>query len=167
MNLLILESQYDFHEEQIRVGRRIAVMGLPGSARRLWEQAGLTTAYLGDEAIRNGIRCMISSWRRIGPNMIPATAKASGQYLNSQLAKMEALKHGYQEAILLNEQGMIFGATYQSRAVVPDGTPRPKVDDPVTEYRPSAWPGARAPQTATRPSSMPACCSSRASMSCG
>lgn len=43
----------DFHEEQIRLGRRIAVMGLPGSARRLWEQAGLTTAYLGDEAIVN------------------------------------------------------------------------------------------------------------------
>ncbi len=64
-------------------------------------------AYLGDEAIQNGIRCMISSWRRIGPNTIPATAKASGQYLNSQLAKIEALKHGYQEAILLNEAGMI------------------------------------------------------------
>jgi branched-chain amino acid aminotransferase len=64
-------------------------------------------AYLGDEAIQNGIRCMISSWRRIGPNMIPATAKASGQYLNSQLAKMEALKHGYDEAILLNEAGLI------------------------------------------------------------
>jgi putative polyketide hydroxylase len=45
----------------------------------------------------------------------------------------------------LNEQGMIFGATYQSRAVVPDGSPRPVVADPVTEYAPSAWPGARAP----------------------
>ncbi len=45
----------------------------------------------------------------------------------------------------LNEQGMIFGATYQSRAVIPDGTPRPRVADPVTEYKPSAWPGARAP----------------------
>ena len=45
----------------------------------------------------------------------------------------------------LNEQGMIFGATYQSSAVVPDGTPRPVVADPVTEYAPSAWPGARAP----------------------
>ncbi len=64
-------------------------------------------AYLGDEALENGIRCMISSWRRIGPNTIPATAKASGQYLNSQLAKMEALKHGFDEAILLNEQGLI------------------------------------------------------------
>ncbi len=64
-------------------------------------------AYLGDEAIKNGIRCMISSWRRIGPNQIPATAKASGQYLNSQLAKIEALKHGFDEAILLNEAGMV------------------------------------------------------------
>jgi 2-polyprenyl-6-methoxyphenol hydroxylase-like FAD-dependent oxidoreductase len=45
----------------------------------------------------------------------------------------------------LNEQGMIFGATYASQAVVPDGTPRPEVADPVTEYAPSAWPGARAP----------------------
>lgn len=43
----------DFHAEQIRLGRRIAVIGLPGAARRLWEQAGLTTAYLGDEAIVN------------------------------------------------------------------------------------------------------------------
>ncbi|MBN9487656.1 MAG: FAD-dependent monooxygenase [Alphaproteobacteria bacterium] len=45
----------------------------------------------------------------------------------------------------LNEQGMIFGATYKSMAVVPDGTPRPKVSNPVTDYTPSAWPGVRAP----------------------
>jgi len=64
-------------------------------------------AYLGDDALEHGIRCMISSWRRIGPNMIPPTAKASGQYLNSQLAKIEALKHGFDEAILLNEHGTV------------------------------------------------------------
>jgi branched-chain amino acid aminotransferase len=52
-------------------------------------------AYLGEGALENGIRCMISSWRRIGPNMIPPTAKASGQYLNSHLAMIEALKHGF------------------------------------------------------------------------
>lgn len=79
-------------------------------------------AYLGDDAIKNGIRCMISSWRRIGPNMIPATAKASGQYLNSQLAKMEALKHGYQEAILLNEAGMIADGSGENVFAVIDGT---------------------------------------------
>jgi hypothetical protein len=50
----------------------------------------------------------------------------------------------------LNEQGMIFGATYQSRAVIPDGSPRPVVADPVTEYVPSAWPGARAPHAWVR-----------------
>jgi 2-polyprenyl-6-methoxyphenol hydroxylase-like FAD-dependent oxidoreductase len=50
----------------------------------------------------------------------------------------------------LNEQGMIFGATYRSRAVIPDGTPRPVVADPVTEYAPSAWPGARAPHAWVR-----------------
>ena len=45
----------------------------------------------------------------------------------------------------LNEQGLIFGATYQSAAVIPDGTEPPKVDDPVTQYTPSAHPGRRAP----------------------
>jgi hypothetical protein len=45
----------------------------------------------------------------------------------------------------LNEQGLIFGACYESMAVVPDGTPRVVVDDPVTEYLPSARPGSRAP----------------------
>jgi len=45
----------------------------------------------------------------------------------------------------LNEQGLIFGACYQSTAVVPDGTPRVVVDDPITEYLPSARPGSRAP----------------------
>lgn len=78
-------------------------------------------AYLGDEAIENGIRCMISSWRRIGPNMIPATAKASGQYLNSQLAKMEALKHGYDEAILLNEAGLVADGSGENVFAVMNG----------------------------------------------
>ena len=45
----------------------------------------------------------------------------------------------------LNESGLIFGATYASCAVVPDGTPPPEVANPVTDYVPSAWPGARAP----------------------
>src|SRR5205823_4142166 len=45
----------------------------------------------------------------------------------------------------LNEQGMIFGAAYVSRAIVPDGTAPPPVANPVTDYVPSAWPGARAP----------------------
>lgn len=50
----------------------------------------------------------------------------------------------------LNEQGMIFGATYRSRAIVPDGSPPPVVANPVTDYMPSAWPGARAPHVWVR-----------------
>ena len=78
-------------------------------------------AYLGEEALRTGIRAMISSWRRIGPNTIPAAAKASGQYLNSQLAKIEAVKHGYAEAILLNEAGTIADGSGENVFVVYKG----------------------------------------------
>ncbi len=75
-------------------------------------------AYLGEEALRSGIRAMVSSWRRIGPNTIPATAKGTGQYLNSQLAKIEAVKHGYEEAILLNEQGYLADGSGENIFVV-------------------------------------------------
>jgi branched-chain amino acid aminotransferase len=78
-------------------------------------------AYLGEEALQSGIRAMISSWRRIGPNTIPATAKACGQYLNSQLAKIEAVKHGYDEAILLNEQGAVADGSGENVFVVHRG----------------------------------------------
>ena len=63
----------------------------------------------------------MSSWRRIGQNTIPATAKATGQYLNSQLAKIEAVKHGYDEAILLNEQGFVADGSGENVFIVQDG----------------------------------------------
>ena len=78
-------------------------------------------AYLGEEALEKGVRAMVSSWRRIGPNTIPAAAKASGQYLNSQLAKIEAVHHGYEEAILLNEQGFVADGTGENIFVVHRG----------------------------------------------
>jgi len=78
-------------------------------------------AYLGEAALESGVRAMISSWRRIGPNTVPAAAKATGQYLNSQLAKLEALKHGYDEAILLNEQGNVADGTGENVFVVHRG----------------------------------------------
>ena len=78
-------------------------------------------AYLGEEALEKGVRVMTSSWRRIGPNTLPATAKASGQYLNSQLAKMEAMHGGYDEAILLNEQGFLADGSGENVFVVRDG----------------------------------------------
>jgi branched-chain amino acid aminotransferase len=64
-------------------------------------------AYLGEEAAQRGVRAMVSSFERIGHNSIPPAGKATGQYLNSSLAKVAALKAGYDEAILLTPQGFI------------------------------------------------------------
>lgn len=63
--------------------------------------------YLGEDGIKNGVRCKISSWNRIDSRSMPPLAKASGNYINSVLAKQEALSCGYDEAILLNINGTI------------------------------------------------------------
>jgi len=63
--------------------------------------------YLGDEGIRNGIRVKTSSFRRIDVNTIPAGVKATGQYINSVLAKVEAKMAGYDEAVMLDSRGMV------------------------------------------------------------
>lgn len=63
--------------------------------------------YLGDEGIRNGIRVKTSSFRRIDVNTIPAGVKATGQYVNSVLAKVEAKMAGYDEAVMLDSRGMV------------------------------------------------------------
>ncbi|HET7407918.1 MAG TPA: branched-chain-amino-acid transaminase [Mycobacteriales bacterium] len=64
-------------------------------------------AYLGDEAANKGVRAVVSSWQRIGHNTIPPAGKATGQYINSSLAKVAALKAGYDEAIMLTPGGNI------------------------------------------------------------
>lgn len=64
-------------------------------------------AYLGEQALEQGVRVKISSWRRNDQNSLPAAAKATGQYINGVLAKVESLKAGYDEAIMLNQQGFI------------------------------------------------------------
>lgn len=63
--------------------------------------------YLGPEALEKGVNVCVSSWNRAAPNTFPALAKASGNYLNSQLAKMEALENGYEEAIVLDPSGYV------------------------------------------------------------
>ena len=78
-------------------------------------------AYLGEDALETGVRCKISSYRRYGPNTLPPAAKASGQYINSVLAKHEASRCGYDEAILLNEQGYIADGSGENVFVVRDG----------------------------------------------
>lgn len=78
-------------------------------------------AYLGEDSLKTGVRTKISSWRRNDHNAIPPAAKATGQYLNSGLAKVEAVKSGYDEAIMLNWQGFVADATGENVFIVRDG----------------------------------------------
>ena len=77
-------------------------------------------AYLGDEGVRNGVRMKISSWQRHGVNAMPPAAKGTGMYINSSMAKVEAVKAGYDEAILLSPQGYISECTGENIFVVKD-----------------------------------------------
>src|SRR5437762_9141680 len=78
-------------------------------------------AYLGEDALEQGVRIKISSWRRNSQNALPAAAKADGQYINSVLAKVESLKAGYDEAIMLNEAGFITDGSGENVFIVRDG----------------------------------------------
>ena len=89
----------------------------PQVAIATWEWG----SYLGEESLVNGVRVMISSYRRIGKNTIPPAGKANGQYLNSSLAKVEALRAGYDEAIMLSEDGFVAEGTGENLFVVHDG----------------------------------------------
>jgi branched-chain amino acid aminotransferase len=77
--------------------------------------------YLGDEGIRHGVRMKISSWQRHDPNAMPPAAKGTGMYINSSMAKIEALKAGYDEAILLSPQGYVSECTGENIFVVKGG----------------------------------------------
>jgi branched-chain amino acid aminotransferase len=78
-------------------------------------------AYLGEEGLKTGISAKISSWQRIGPNVIPHVAKATGVYLNSMLAVTEANRAGYDEAILLTAEGFIADGSGENVFLVKDG----------------------------------------------
>ena len=78
-------------------------------------------AYLGEDSQSSGITAMISSWRRVGPNTIPHAAKATGVYLNSMLATHEASRSGYDEAIMLTDEGYIADGPGETIFVVRDG----------------------------------------------
>jgi len=77
--------------------------------------------YLGEDGLKNGIRCKISSWQRVGPNTIPHASKATGIYLNSMLAVTEANRAGYDEAILLTADGYIADGSGENVFVIKDG----------------------------------------------
>ena len=78
-------------------------------------------AYLGPEALEKGVHVRVSSWNRAAPNTFPTLAKAGGNYLNSQLVKMEALKDGYDEGIVLDTQGFVGEGGGENLFAVRDG----------------------------------------------
>jgi branched-chain amino acid aminotransferase len=85
-------------------------------------------SYLGEESLEAGVRVKVSSWRRMDPNINPVAAKGTGIYINSSLAKVEAVKAGYDEAIMLNTHGYVAECTGENIFVVKNGelfTPPP------------------------------------------
>ncbi|HEU5011951.1 MAG TPA: branched-chain amino acid transaminase [Roseiflexaceae bacterium] len=78
-------------------------------------------AYLGAEALENGVDVQVSSWNRVAPNTLPAMAKAGGNYLSSQLIVMEAVRHGYAEGIALDTNGMLSEGSGENVFVIRDG----------------------------------------------
>jgi branched-chain amino acid aminotransferase len=74
--------------------------------------------YLGADGIANGVRLKVSSWQRHDPNAIPTAAKSTGMYVNSSLAKVEALKAGYDEALLLAPDGHVSECTGENVFIV-------------------------------------------------
>jgi branched-chain amino acid aminotransferase len=79
-------------------------------------------AYLGDDAVTKGVRMKVSSWTRHDHNSMPPLAKTTGNYVNSSLAKVEALKAGYDEAIMLNPLGFVSECTGENIFVSRYGT---------------------------------------------
>jgi branched-chain amino acid aminotransferase len=77
--------------------------------------------YLGDEALHRGVRMTVSSWRRHDQNIIPPQAKVTGAYVNASMAKLEAVRSGFDEAVMLNPSGYVSEATGENLFVVIEG----------------------------------------------
>lgn len=77
-------------------------------------------AYLGEDGVQNGVNITVSPWKRISLEAFPTSAKASGQYLNSMLAVQDARERGYDEALLLNQNGNIAEGSGQNIFIVKD-----------------------------------------------
>lgn len=78
-------------------------------------------AYLGEEEMENGANIGISTWRKPAPDTFPTMAKAGANYMNSQLAKLEAIDHGYDEAIMLDYQGHVAEGSGENVFIVENG----------------------------------------------
>jgi branched-chain amino acid aminotransferase len=78
--------------------------------------------YLGEEALEQGVDVGVSTWRRMAPDTMPNMAKAGSNYMNSQLAKVESVMNGYDEAIMLDYQGLVGEGSGENVFVIKDST---------------------------------------------
>ena len=140
-HILGMEIPYTVDELVSATKATVASTGLPGCYVRPiayygYGEMGLNTlpctvdvaiacwpwgAYLGDDAVEKGVRMKISSWTRHDHNTMPPAAKTVGNYVNSSLAKVEALKAGYDEAIMLAPNGLIAECTGENIFAVRNG----------------------------------------------
>lgn len=91
-------------------------------------------AYLGDEALEKGVSVGVSSWRQRSINSIPPAVKSTASYMNSIFAKLEARAHGYMEAVMLNEAGLVCEGTGENIFIVRNGVmSTPPLSDGVLE----------------------------------
>ncbi len=90
--------------------------------------------YMGEEALIHGVDVGVSSWRQRGANSMPPAIKSTGNYLNSSLARIEANRHGYNEAIMLNEEGRVCEGTGENLFIIRDEViSTPPVSDGILE----------------------------------
>ena len=136
--ILMMDIPYTVEELIQATKETVASTGLPGCYIRPiayygYGEMGLNTlpcsvdvaiacwpwgAYLGEDAVTKGVRMKISSWTRHDHNTMPPASKTTGNYVNSSLAKVEALKAGYDEAIMLNKAGLVAECTGENIFVV-------------------------------------------------
>jgi branched-chain amino acid aminotransferase len=106
----------------------VTLAGLPSSLLVLTAAVG---SYID---VDRGIRCMVSSWRRLSDSAIPARAKITGSYVNSALAKSEAVENGFDEAIMLTEEGHVSEGSAENIFMFRDGVfVTPPVTDDILE----------------------------------
>lgn len=103
----------------VRTGEQMGVLGTSAPVET-FIIAWTWGAYLGHEALANGVDVCVSSWRRSAPDTIPTLAKAGGNYLNSQLSKMEARQNGYVEGIMLDSFGYVSEGSGENLFVIRD-----------------------------------------------
>ncbi len=87
------------------------------TAIAVWEWG----AYLGEEALEKGVQVQVASWNRMAPNTFPAMSKAGGNYLNASLVKMDAVKNGYDEGIMLSVSGHVAEGSGENLFLIRDG----------------------------------------------